>query len=213
MISAESGCIQCGGTGYLLNGDICDCTTVNAINFPVLSKVPIQYQGTQFDKSFLSQKLDVNYGIYLEDLLKQVATGKPLRKNFLICSPPNTGKTVFAYTLIGMMYSKGVVLPELMDLIEVRDIMLAQYKQDYDKLLLINTAPIMLIKLPSDLPSKFGETISLIIERRVRNNGSTIFLFGGNKQDLLNQDRFGKLSAILGDGNYNSLLLKSWKDV
>ena len=40
---------------------------------------------------------------------------------------------------------------------------------------------------------------------------STIFLFSGSQEDLIAQDKFGKFKALLGDGSYNSIEIKSWR--
>lgn len=208
----SSVCIKCGGTGILANGEPCDCGCKEDITLPTCLNVPVQYQGIRFDKSFLPKYLQDDYGNYMEGLIKDcTANVSMFNKNILICAPPNSGKTVFAYTIYGLLFAKGATIPSLMDIMEVREVMMNYYNADYEKIELLSTSKVAVIKIPQDLPIKFAETISTIIERRVRNNCSTIFLYSGSKEDLLAQDKFGKFKAIIGDGSYNSIEVKSWR--
>lgn len=205
-------CLKCGDTGVKANGDVCDCGYMEQIELPTSMSVPSQYQGVRFDKTFLPTYLQDDYGQYVEKLIKDCTQNLSVfNKNILICAPPNSGKTVFAYTVYGLLFAKGQEIPNLMDIMEVREILMNYYNADLDKIELLSTAKLAIIKIPQDLPNKFGETISMIIERRVRNNCTTIFLYSGSQEDLLAQDRFGKFKAIIGDGSYNSIDVKSWK--
>ena len=205
-------CLKCGGSGFMCGNIPCDCGAKSPLIVPENLHVPSTYQSIRFNKELLPYGMHISYGAYMESLIKTCTSNiATFRQNILICSPPNSGKTVFAYTVIGMLFAKGVTMPELMDIMEVRNLLMSIYNVDQEKVKLLSTAPLAIIKLPMDLPPKFAETMSTIIERRVRHNGSTIFLYGGTKDDLLAQDTFGRLRSLLNDGSYNSIAVKSWK--
>ncbi len=175
-------------------------------------KIPLQYQGVMFDKELVRPDITDEYGKYMEALKDRLTRQAAiLNLNVLLCAPANSGKTVWAYTVYGLLYSSGARVPELMDLMQARELMLNYYQEDRTAAELLSSAPVAIIKLPMDLPNKFSETMSTIIERRVRNNGSTVFMFNGEYKDIEAQDRFGKIKYIVGDGSFNSLLVKSFK--
>jgi len=206
-------CLRCGGTGRTAKGEICECKASSRRTvLPSSLKIPVQYQGVRFDKSFVRQEVRDSLGTFLENLLRECTINiHSFYKNYLICAPANSGKTVWAYDLYSIMYAKGYLIPEIMDLMQVRDIIVNYYSDNKELLELINTAKIMVVKLPADLPNKFPETISTIIERRVRNNCSTFFLYNGTKYDIEQQDKFGKLKYMFGDGSFNSICVKSFE--
>lgn len=214
-----SGCLKCGDTGSMpiidpdgtIHSEPCTCGAGLEVRLPSMLSVPTQYQGVKFDKSLVRKDLDESYGRYLDKLLKMCTTDLGnFHKNILICSPPNSSKTVFAYTVYGMLYPQGVHVPEIMDLMEAREVLLNYYGVDRDVQSLLSTAKIAFIKVPQDLPPKFAETMSTIIERRVRQNASTIFLTSCSVDDIMAQDKFNKFKALKGDGSYNSLEVVSW---
>jgi len=206
-------CLKCGGTGMLVDGTPCDCGCANeTFTLPSTLNVPLQYQNVKYDMTLIRKELQPTLGVFMERLLKECTLGlHSFSSNYVICAPPNSGKTIWAYTLYSLMYSKGQPVPKLMDIMEVREALLNFYFEDKDLVELINKSKIMVIKLPLDLPSKFPETMSMIIERRVRNNCFTIFLYNGSKYDLVAQDKFGKLKYLIGDGSYNSVNIKSFE--
>lgn len=207
-------CIHCGNTGVLANGESCThCNNLHGLEVPICLAVPTQYQGVRFSANLVQRKLDESYGRYLENIIKECTKDLAhFNKNILICAPPNSGKTVFAYTVFGVLYEQGVTIPEIMDLMEARDILVNYYSESKDKIALLSSAKVAFIKIPQDLPPKFAETMSTIIERRVRNNASTIFLTSCSEEDLVAQDKFNKFKMLVGDGSYNSLEVRSWKE-
>lgn len=204
-------CLKCGDTGILANGERCDCGINEEMILPTFIEIPLQYQCVRFNEQLLPKKIHPSYGSYMSKLMRDCTKDQHLfHKNVLICSPPNTGKTVFAYTVYSNLYAKGFIVPELLDIIEIREVLINLYSENKNRVEAINKTPILFVKIPQDLPTRFPETVSMIIERRVRKGYSTIFLFSGSKEDLIAQDRFGKLQALLGDGSYNSIELVSW---
>ena len=214
-----AGCIKCGDSGFCYELDEdgqmskvpCDCGAHQHIELPVCISIPVQYQGIKFSKALLREELSKDYGIFMEELLNEYEKGsKQYHKNYIICAPPNSGKTVWAYTLYSILYGQGRTIPEIMDLMEARNMLLNYYYEDKKALELLSTAPVAIIKLPWDLPNRFVETMSSIIDRRVRTNSSTIFLYNGDKAELFARDTFGKLQSLIGDGCFNSVCIKSW---
>lgn len=206
-MSKNNGCLDCGGTGTKVDGSNCTCEGSGEVNIPIVMEVPPNYQTAEFSASLVPINMVHEYGIELEDIIDVVKSKGKYTHNLLICSPPNTGKTVMSYTIYRHQYLKGLPMPELMDLIEARELLLSNsYDEDTQrsKDRLINS-PLAIIKVPLDLPTKFAETMSTITERRVRKKGTTIWIYGGSLFDLQNQDRFGVLNKIIRDGSYNSL--------
>lgn len=208
----NSVCIKCGGTGIDALGNPCSCGINKKIEMPVCLKVPMQYQGLKFNKAFIRKGLPPLYGETLDKILQEcIDSFGQFKRNILICAPPGSSKTIWAYTLYSMLFSMGCEIPEIMDLMQCREILLNYYTEDKEALRLLSTAPLAVIKIPWDLPNRFVETVSTIIDRRVRANCSTIFLYNGSKTDLKARDSFGKLSMLEGDGYFNSLKIYSWE--
>lgn len=208
----EEVCLKCDGTGITVDGTPCDCRENGKVELPIVLEVPSIYQNAEFSASLVPIKMPRQYGIDLEDIIDVIKSKGRLNYNALICSPPNTGKTVFAYTIYRHQYLKGLPMPEIIDLFEAKELLVSMsYNEDINKNKdkLINS-PVAIIKLPLDLPNKFAETMSTLLERRVRKNGNTIFLYGGSLSDLKNQDRFNVLDNIIRDGSYSSLKIISY---
>lgn len=203
-------CIKCAGTGKMLNGEPCpDCSKDNEVLVPIVHGVPTQYQGIKFDKSFLPEKVQKTYGTFMEELLVTILHDYAFyQKNMLICSRPNSGKTVWAYNLYSELVSKGYNIPPLRDITEVRDI-LNSYS-DKNEANLLSTARCAIVKIPRDIQPWMFDTMSYLVERRVRSNGFTIFLFGGTLEDLNMLDRFDKLRYLRGTGAYNTIKVESF---
>ena len=208
-------CLECEGSGLRVDGSLCDCKAAKAftVTLPISLNVPVQYQGVRFDSDMLpADKCSTEYKMFMSHLLKECTTGLDrFYKNYLICSKPNTGKTVFAYTVYGSLFAKNIQIPDLMDIMEVRSILTKLYDQDTELIDLISTAKIMFIKIPLDIPSRLGETMSMIIERRVRHNCSTIFLYSGSREDIEALDTYGKVRSLYGNGSFNSIDVRSWR--
>lgn len=209
----ENVCIRCGNTGRLASGAICSCGAYNTgLVLPVHMKVPLQYQSIKYDRQFIRQELRETLGLFMERLFKEITNDLyAFCRNYIICAPANSGKTVWAYNLYAVLYSKGEAMPEILDIMQVREAMLNYYTENKDLLDKINNAKVMVVRLPMDLPNKFADTISTIVDRRVRNNCPTIFIYNGSRNDLYAQDRFEKLKYLEGDGTYNTICIKSFK--
>lgn len=176
---------------------------------PTVYGVPAQYQGIRFDKSFLPEKEQKEYGVFMEELLETIINDIAFyQKNLIICSRPNSGKTVWSYNLYSLVTAKGYEMPPLKDVTEVRNI-LNSYN-DKELAQLFSTSRCAVIRIPRDVQAWMFDTIAYIIERRVRSDGFTIFMFGGTEADLKAVDRFEKLKYLRGSGAYNTVSIKSF---
>lgn len=203
-------CLICGGTLIDALGKPCpNCTKPGERLVPVVSGVPAQYQGVSFDKSFLPSDLQDKYGTFMEELLTTILSDIAFyQKNLVICSRPNSGKTVWTYNLYSELISKGYHIPQFRDITEVRNI-LNSY-DNREEAALYSEARCAVIKLPRDMQPWMFDSISYIIERRVRNNGFTVFLFGGTVEELKKLDKFGGLNHLRGTGAYNTVKIESF---
>lgn len=202
-------CIRCGGTGKMINGQPCpECSKELNKEVPMAFGVPLQYQGVKFNKTFLPEKLQKPYGEFMENLMEEIIMNMNIyQKNILICSKPNSGKTIWAYNIYAHAISKGVNIAPIRDILEVRNILTSYNSSEAD---LFSNARCAIIKIPRDIQPWIFDTITTIIERRVRNNGFTIFLYGGKEDDLRLNDKYGRLSDMRGTGSFNSLKIHSF---
>lgn len=203
-------CLKCADTGYDVFGQKCEsCDYWHVHKIPILLNIPSQYQGVQFDRSFLPKYLQDGYGSYVESLIPTVVGNINAIRNILICAPPNSGKTIMCYDIMARLFEKGVEIPLLYDLLEVRELF-NSFSSDKNLLEQICNSRLVFIKIPYDVPARFGETISTIIDRRVRHNGGTIFIYNGSVEDLKNLDKYDRFTALIGDGSFNTIEVKSW---
>lgn len=203
-------CLICGGTLRTVDGEPCPvCSKVEVKVAPVVSGIPIQYQGVNFDKSFLPTNMQEVYGSFMEELMITILNDIAFyQKNMIICSRPNSGKTIWAYNLYAKIIAKGYKCPPLLDVVEVRDALNSYDNKELGNLL--STARCAIIKIPRDTQYWMFDSISYIIERRVRGGGFTIFLFGGTIDDLNRIDKNNTLSYLRGGGAYNTVKVESF---
>lgn len=198
--------MKCASSGITVDGSRCDCTSLSSADIPIVLDIPKIYQTVEFSKELLPIKMDSSYGFELQRIIEEVKANGSYHCNTLICSPPNTGKTILAYTIFRHMFLKGLKIPPLMDLSEVKSLLSYTYSQeDNIKREIFLNSTLAVIKIPSDVPNKFAEIMHTIIEKRVRRNGTTIFLFGGPLRMLKSRDPYKFLNNIIRDGSYNSL--------
>ena len=208
-------CLKCGDTGITVDGKQCDCKEHGDLNLPVVLEVPVQYQNVKFSSSLVPMNLPKEYGVELEKIVEHINTKGKYSNNLLICSPPLSGKTVFAYSIYKCQYMHSIPMSEIIDLLEAKELL---YNNSYDlefiekKELFIN-CPVAVVKIPMLLPNRFAETISSIIERRIRKNGITIFLSNLKVDELYFQDKQEILKSIVRDGSYGSIKVMNYYPV
>lgn len=205
----EKICLKCGNTGIMNNGEPCDCRANIDIDLPVVLSIPEQYQTADFNKTMLPKYLQFGYGTLCEEIISSIRVNKRFNKNVLICAPPNSGKTVFSYTVYRILHMSNVPVPPILDLFEIRRMLANVYNEDED-LKLLKSAKTAIVRVQLDLPPKFVEYILSILEFRVRYGGFTIFLYDGSYVDMMNADRGGKLKYIKGDGSYHTVEVHSY---
>lgn len=203
-----NGCLKCGGTLKMANGKPCpDCASEIKVA-PIVQGIPMQYQGTQFDRKFLPEKEQGKYGTFMEELLTTIVNDIAFyQKNMLICSRPNSGKTLWAFNIITVLNSKGFNIPVLKDIAEVRGIL---NSYNIDEVNTWSTARVVFVKLPRDMAPWMFDTISYLVERRVRSDGFTVFLYSGKYEELKQCDKYDRLKDIIGNGAYNTIKVESF---
>lgn len=203
-------CIQCGGTGTLVNGEPCPTCAKNIARIvPKAYGIPVQYQGVKFDKSFLPEKEQKEYGCFMEGLMQTILNDIPFyQKNMIICSRPNSGKTVWSYDLYANVVAMGFEMPPVKDIVEIKNILNGY--TDKQEAQLFSTARCAVIRIPRDVQFWMLDTISYIVERRVRSDGFTIFMFAGTEEELKYADKNDKLKYIRGTGAYNTVQIVSF---
>lgn len=208
-------CLKCAGTGVLVNGEPCpDCSKelCKASQKKVLqSSVPSQYQGVIFDKEFLPIADRKGYGVFMEELLANITSNFAFyQKNILICSKPNSGKTIWAYNLITMLADKGYSIPDIQDLVQIREI-LNYNKSSIEQADNISKSRCLIVKIPADVTFWMIDIIGYLLERRVPNNGFTIFLFNGNYSQLEQADKNNRLKYLRGTGAWHTIRVEDFK--
>ena len=208
---ADKHCMLCGGSGKLLGG-LTPCPKCSQkeerINL-VFNEIPIQYQGVYFDKDFLPDGYAEGYGVYMEELLENIVNNFSMYQgNKLICCRPNCGKSVWAYTLYKELKSRSYNALPLKDIYEVRELL--NGRGDLELAKQVSETKIAVIKLPRSLEAWMFDYMSTLVNRRVRSNGATIFLYDGQYSDIENQDVFDKMKYIRGNGSFNTIEVKTF---
>lgn len=206
-------CTICRGTGKDLLGNPCpDCAgKVQRMQYIKRSgniQIPEQYQGILFDKTFLPKECQGQYGDLLEQLKTQITRDYNMFcKNYLIISPMNSGKSIWAYNILSMLANNGHSVLPIMDLFEVREYL--QYKGDNaDVLQKILKSKGLFVRIPGDVQYWAFDIMQTILEQRVKNNGFTIFLYNGTLERLEDVDKYKTFHSMRGDGTFHSIKLE-----
>lgn len=213
-MEGNSTCLDCGGTGILISGEPCPkCAKMlqsKAVRSFQGATVPMQYQGVEFDKSFLPMNMQKGYGDYMEDLLATISNDYQMyQKNLLICSRPNSGKTVWAYNLIMILSDKGFEIPTLLDLMSVRE-HLNYRSTDTELQKQVVYSRGLIIRIPADIQFWMFGIMQSIVERRVAHNGFTVFIYSGNYSNLKEADKNHVLDSLIGTGSFHSIRLEDF---
>ena len=177
------------------------------VELPVCEDLPQQYQGIVYSKEFIPEALKNTLGSAMETLLIDIQQ-QGFCQNILIGARPNSGKTVWAYNVYARLMDKGWNIPKVRDIYEVQRILYSFSKDDEEESSRYNNAKVCIIKIPMDVRSNVVELMSTIVERRVRNGGVTIFLYGGTREELVASDKQRRLPALTGNGSFNTIDLK-----
>lgn len=217
-------CMYCGNTGLKPNGSVCDhCKTQPSVTELVdLSSlnIPMAYRGSMFSEGLLPSGISGNYVGYMSKLFKDITTLKPMCVNIFLNSPPQSGKTVFAYSCIEILYRKKEEVFPLFDVSELECIIREidrgkkpQYLNDDTKAISLYESKFLFVKVPEKLEFSTTETMAQLIDRRVRRGNSTIFISNKTWEDVTFMDKSGVLKNMVGDGSFRSIAVKSfWKE-
>lgn len=210
-------CVKCGNTGKLINGEICDCRkTINDVYADVsCMEIPEQYRDVMFNEGLVPKLQSDRYSKELAEIHTKISTLEWKNKNYLLCSPPRSSKTIMAYSCIRRLFKAGIQITPIFDVLEIRK-MLKDYDMgigDREQTEALIQAPYAFIRIPQALSTEVFQTAVLILDRRVRRGGSTIFLYNGSWYNIEKADTFRNFTPYQGDGAYSSYLVSSWKGV
>lgn len=208
-------CVKCGNTGRTLEGTACECLTA-----PTLERfnrgdmeyieVPQAYRGVQFDKNKLDPSLVGNLPDQMLKVYEQIKANVLTNYNCCICTPPNTGKTVLAYTCLTHLFKSGYKVFPLLDVMEIKSIFEAIERNrkpmlDVQEPLNVLEAPIIFVRIHQAPSFEHFSLVNTIMDRRVRRGLSTIFLYGGAWEQLVFTDNSKLITSLKGDGSFKSL--------
>lgn len=205
-------CPICGGTGVKLDGTPCGCrmTTELFTSDLVSLDIPEQYQEVKFMRDAVDPKMGKEYADYLMYLWSDIIALKLRNKNILICSPKGTSKAIMAYSAITELFRGGVPTFPIYDLLEIRRMTVdmdlgrkSKYTQDNPEDML--KVPYLFVKIPEFSTNEVFNTLSILLDRRTRRNGCTIFLFEGSMKRLQDLDYWHTVESLKGDGSYGTL--------
>jgi hypothetical protein len=210
-------CIKCGNTGINIDGDVCECRVNVKSFYDTVSclDIPEQYRGIAFNSILVPKDLHESYAKYLQSVYDSVLTGKWRQHNVVIASPIGHSKTILAYSCIEVMFRAGIPTFPVYDILELKRMLLdmdlcRKSLYNIDEPELIVTAPILFVKIPRMSNWEIYDTIAMLLDRRVRRGNSTIFLYDGSWNQLTYGDKNNILTGLVGDGNYNTIEVKSW---
>lgn len=201
-------CPKCGNTGIKLDGSKCECQYNIKDVFTDVScmEIPEQYRGIQFVKDLVPDLQNGAYRAFLDNLHTRLSNCDEKGINYVICSPPKSSKTIFAYATIRRHFRGGLEVYPLNDLYELK-IPLLQAEESSP----ICKVPYLFVKFPPLLTQEVFQTASLLLDRRVRHSGTTIFLYDGSWESLRFADKYSNFTAFSGDGSYCTVKVSNWK--
>lgn len=201
-------CLLCGGTGITAFGKPCPNCSSEAHSVTPFIEIPMQYRGLTYDQSFIPTKLQNTLGKFMTELKEEIISmPQAYQKNVLVCSRANAGKTVWAYDVYSNLKTAGLNPPKVIDIVEARNIMNGKDVEESD---LISKSKIAIFKVPSDVAPWMFNIIQSIVERRVRNNAATIFLYSNSLENLKLSDTFNVLETLKGTGSFNTILIQDF---
>lgn len=210
-------CPKCGGTGILISGEPCDCKTRLSDLYVGVDclDIPEAYRGLNFDKIMLPAELGPAYQNWMSNMYEQLVSLRWKCKNAIICSPPQSGKSVLAYSVIRELFRRGIDVFPLFDILEIKRIMTdIEYNKpqslDVDKPMRLYTAPYVFAFIPPMTNYDTYDTAAMLIARRTRRGNSTILLYGGSWNFLIANDSKGSLKNLEGNGSLTTIEVNNW---
>lgn len=212
-------CPKCGNTGVLIDGTPCDCrareeelfTDVNCL------QIPETYRGLKFQGVLLPGYMGEVYKNTLCSYYEQIVSLRWKCRNIVICSPHQTGKSIFAYSAMQELFRKGVDVFQLFDILEIKRIMQdIEYNRSQslgiDNPMDLFLVPYLFVYLPPVTNYDTYDTAAMLLARRVRWGNSTIFLYEGTWNQLVYNDSKGSLRGLKGNGSLTTVEVSSWEN-
>lgn len=213
----DSYCPICGNTGIDINNNICKCRlNIEApLDDVTCLDVPAQYIGTAFSSLLVPSDLGDVYCKKLQSIHDAIIMQKLRYHNIILCSPARHSKTILAYSCIQNLFRNNIPVFPLMDIMEIQRIV---SDIDYCRMSIFDipepermyTVPYLFVKVPPAVTYDTYNNMSMLLERRVRRGGSTIFLYNGTWGNLTSIDKRGTLKYLQGDGSGSSMEVSSW---
>lgn len=204
-------CKVCYDTGMTALMQKCTACDINrGPTFNITPWIPVQYQGNRYSASALPLPM-AEWAREMEVIRDDIVARTDL-KNYLICSPYRTGKTVWSYDLLSRLAYNGKEVHTIVDLLDVKRILYSYKEEDINTLAQIIEVPVLIVRIPQVLQFGIVETMQALLYKRVSVNGQTIFLYSDSYYNLA--DNCGKkeiLQGLIGDGSLGSVKLKNYR--
>ena len=209
-------CPKCGTTGVLIDGTPCDCHLHLSDLYSGVEclDIPEAYRSLKFDGAYLPSKLP-GYRQFMENVYNQIVSLRWKCKNAIICSPPQTGKSVLAYSLIQELFRREIEVFPLMDILEIRKVMMdLEYNKPQslgvEKPMRLYTAPYVFVVMPPLTNFDTFDAAAMLVARRTRRGNSTILLYEGTWNQLVAGDTKKSLKNMEGNGSLTTIEVNSW---
>ena len=205
-------CLMCGGDGRTALGERCPkCSgNANGLVLAVNPWIPLQYQGNRYSASAMPLMMH-EWALEMEQLRDDIVH-RIDKKNYLICSPYRTGKTVWSYDLLEELARKGNRVEPIVDLLDIRRLLYSYKEEDVNTIAKWMSVPVLIVRIPPSVNASVVQTIQTLLYKRVACNGQTIFLYAGNYYNLLEDCGCKEmLSSVIGDGALGSIKLKNYR--
>lgn len=189
-------CPICGGTGVTPDYEICSCQRVNTEEVNETSigfEIPECYK-LKFDGLLMSEPYNKKYGEVMNNIYREYCS-RP-RLNYFINFPPNTGKTVFMYSLL---------LNASSELTRFRPTNLKELEYELKSgsdVSDIVSSDILIIYLEDVFPVYMQQVLSTVLSERIRRDKKTLILSNTSWTNLTK--RFPGMNTYNGDGNFKT---------
>lgn len=206
-------CKVCWDSGIDALGQPCPvCANKKDRMYSVTPWIPLQYQGNRYSASALPLPM-ADWAREMEIIRDDIVARTDL-KNYLICSPYRTGKTVWSYDLLERLAGNGYPVHTITDLLDIKRMLYSYKEEELNALSQILCVPVLVVRIPQVLQFGVVETMQTLLYKRVAVNGQTIFLYSDSYYNLA--ENCGKkelLQGLLGDGALGSVKLKNYRRV
>ncbi|MDR1523179.1 MAG: hypothetical protein LBS29_04445 [Endomicrobium sp.] len=201
-------CDLCGDTGLLLDGSVCECRSgIDSVYDSVdYVDIPEQYRDLMFNKALVTQAYGDIYVNYLNKLYEDISSTRFKFKNVIVCSKPGSSKTILAYSCISNLFRKKIKVCKLYDVLEISSL-LSVANMEYR---LIVSVPYLFVRVPMSSEDTMFANMAVLVDKRVRNGASTIFLYNGVWNSLAAKDTYKQFCNLQGDGSFCSVKVDSF---